>query len=117
MVSENQFYSVAEQKLEDHTEMKVICCVRGHSGYLVCINHECTIVDDEFDGLERLPSFIETEDAAKKYLAKLNVAYMQGKEDGKSTLKSELGSLLGFAKKEYVDYLDVRTNEKLDRIS
>lgn len=112
MVPEKQFYTLAEEVLGVNDAF-VSSPVPGYTGVLVCIDNECAIVDDELDSLTRLPKYILNDDAARSYIQSLNRAFREGEKSGIESLKKQLAGLLGFATKDYVDYLDERTNSRI----
>lgn len=114
MVSSKQFYEASDQICGDK-DGYVSCPGFRTTGILICIDGECAIVDDEFDGILRLPEFITSEKSARLYLQNMDVAFKAGKEEGADSLRKQLSGLLGLATREYVDISDARIQRQLEK--
>lgn len=113
MIELEEFYKKVEAQLEA-SEEHFVSSNAITSGWLVCINGEYAVVDEEFDGVFRLPIAINTQKLALSYIGSLDDAFLKGEKRGRENMRNQIASVLGFAKKEYVDHLDARTNERID---
>lgn len=113
MNSENAFKNLAGKQLDSSSEVSIESNIYGH-GYFVVIDGKSAIVDQEFDGIARLPSFVIDYKTFLEFNKEMERAHSHGKREGKQELKNELGNLLGFAKKDYVEHIYERLGNQID---
>lgn len=93
-ISDEMFYSKADAMNSRNEESIVTSKIFSLNGFLVEINGLVAVVNEEYDGVRRLPTFIQTPEAAKSYIKQLDKAHQEGFEDGQEAIRKSFKKLL-----------------------
>ncbi len=116
MIADEEFYSKCEEDMKELKAPMVISLNHHLQGYFVQINESCAIVDEEFDFVTRLPKYLKNRKDTESYIKNMDVAFNNGKLRGKKELQRDLRVLLAVPSESYVDHIDSRTCNRLNKI-
>lgn len=106
MVSEKNFFDLAEQKLSKGESDTVSSKIFG-TGYFITIKNECAIIQEEFDCITRLPYFITDLISFLALEEFIDSSYKNGFQKGHEELQKNINLLLNGIKKNQIQLDEV----------
>lgn len=114
MIPKQEFFKIAADQISDDSA-EVLLSKSFGSGYFVCIEKECAIVDEEFDDLARLPNFITDLDSFYNLELFINSSYSNGFKQGQKELRENINFLIGGINKTEIKLDDIRFYSEEER--